>query len=162
MNHAIGIVIVIAAIGSASALAFAASQLVIANNVTINLGMNLKAVVIPSTTTSAPVCSATSGTYGEVGLSMSWNLNQGGSQTRYVCIHNVGTVDDLLSFNTNPAPTQLPNGLSINNSFSICSSSCSNGNSLPAGAYALATITLTASQTSPTGTFNAAFTITIA
>src|SRR5919109_972203 len=106
LNHAIGILIIVSAIG----IAFATTQLTVSNNVTINVGLNLKALVIPVGTT-VPTCSSSTGTYGETGLSMNWNLNQGGSQTRYLCIYNSGTVNDVLQFGTTP----LPNGLTINN-----------------------------------------------
>jgi hypothetical protein len=124
--------------------------------------MNLKAYVIPASN-PAPVCSAStpgSSVYSDSGLLMVWTVNQGASQTRYVCIYNAGTVNDLLAFSYNPSP--LPNGLVVNNQFGICTSgTCISGNSLPAGGYALSTVVLTASQSSQVGQTTGAFTIYI-
>jgi hypothetical protein len=140
------------------AAAYALNQVSINNNVTINNGLNLKANLVGPASTS-PVCSSSTGSYTDSGLSTSWTLNQGGSQTQYICLENVGTVSDSLHFVTNPST--LSNSLTIANTFSICNNgSCTVGNSLAPGAFALATVVLTASPSSATGTTSNVFSIT--
>src|SRR5713226_5307090 len=98
LRIALGIII-ISAVG---VTAYAITQVSINNNVTINTGVNLKAVIVgPATNT--PVCSSLTGNYADTGLSTSWTLNQGGSQIQYICVENVGTGSDTLRLNTSPS-----------------------------------------------------------
>ena len=139
--------------------AYALNLINVNNNVTVNTGVNLKAVVV-GPASAPPVCSSQSGTYPDSGLTTSWTLNQGSAQTQYICLQNVGTVNDSLHFTT--SPSTLPNGLTISNAFSICNNgSCTSGNNLSPGGFALATIVLTGSASSNPGTTPNAFSITL-
>ena len=138
--------------------AYALNLINVNNNVTVNTGVNLRAVVVGPAFV-APLCSSQSGSYTDSGLTTSWTLNQGSAQTQYICLQNAGTVNDSLHFTT--APSTLPNGLTISNTFSICNNgSCTGGNTLPPGGFALATIVLIASTNSNPSTTLSAFSIT--
>ncbi len=155
LRIALGVIII-----SAVALtAYAITQVTIYNNVTINTGVNLIAVIV-GPASKPPICSSSTGNYADTGLSTSWTLNQGSSQIQYICVENVGTGSDTLRLNTSPSPPL--NQLSILVSFAVCSyGSCTSGNVLAPGAFALATVTLSASPGSASGTTPNAFSITI-
>lgn len=137
---------------------YALNQTNVNNNVTVNTGLNLKAVVVGPAST-APVCASSSGTYTASGLSTSWTLNQGSAQTQYICLQNIGTVNDSLHLAT--SPSTLPNYLTISNTFSICNTgACTSGTTLSPGGFALATLVLAASASSTPGTSSSVFSIT--
>ncbi len=83
------------------AAAYAATSLTVNNTATITLGApNLFMVTgVTSTTT----CSASTGTYIDTGVTVTWgSVAQGSTNTQYVCLENTGSPHTLTVTNTLP------------------------------------------------------------